>query len=121
MTLKTLAAALAAALCALGSSASAADIQAGPRHARHGHVHRTTVHHAHVRHAHVERVRTGISNSAEVHYDSATPFYRGYSGALPSCADPSVHSRIAGSFAGREREYWGSSLELSPFTRPTEI
>ncbi|MGA0533315.1 hypothetical protein [Hansschlegelia sp. KR7-227] len=46
---------------------------------------------------------------------------RGYSGRLPSCADPRVHGTIAGYFARREREYWGSSLELTAFTRPTEL
>lgn len=112
MTLKTLAAAMAAALCAIGSpAASAADAPAEGRHARHGH----QVHHVH------ERRHGRLSSYAEVHYDSPRPFYRGYSGQLPSCADPGVHADIASSFAGREREYWGSSLELSSFTRPTEI
>lgn len=46
---------------------------------------------------------------------------RGYSGALPSCADEGVQRQIAGAFSAREREYWGSSLTLSPFVHPVEL
>lgn len=40
---------------------------------------------------------------------------------LPSCADAGVHGYIVRAFAAREREYWGSGLVLSDFTRPYEL
>lgn len=54
-------------------------------------------------------------------YAGDAGIYRGYTGVLPSCADPAVHSYIARRFAGTEREYWNSSLELTEFTRPREL
>lgn len=50
-----------------------------------------------------------------------TAIARGYSGNLPSCADAHVHGYIASAFASREREYWGTGLSLSAFTRPVEL
>jgi hypothetical protein len=46
---------------------------------------------------------------------------RGYTGALPSCADPEVEGRIAHGFAQTERTYWGSDLQLTGFVRQAEI
>lgn len=43
-----------------------------------------------------------------------------YSGALPSCADPSVLAEIATRFASRERDYWSSGLALDAFERVWE-
>ncbi|MBB3971581.1 hypothetical protein [Hansschlegelia beijingensis] len=48
-------------------------------------------------------------------------FYRGYTGRLPSCADPHVHRQIRDAFAKRERMYWHSGLALSGFVRPAEL
>lgn len=46
---------------------------------------------------------------------------RGYTGLLPSCADPEVEGRIAHNFAHTERTYWNSDLALSGFVRQAEI
>jgi len=47
--------------------------------------------------------------------------YRGFTGRLPSCADPRVHHQIRDAFAKRERMYWHSGLALSDFARPAEL
>jgi hypothetical protein len=47
--------------------------------------------------------------------------YRGYDDNLPRCSDPSVESRVTSRFAQRERGYWNSALQLSPFQRTAEI
>lgn len=46
---------------------------------------------------------------------------RPYSGRLPSCEDPAVHSKVAGAFAETERIYWRTQLQLTTFVRPREI
>ena len=46
---------------------------------------------------------------------------RGYTGLLPSCADPDVHGKVAGAFSQTERLYWGTDLQLTTFIRPREI
>lgn len=46
---------------------------------------------------------------------------RPYTGRLPACEDPAVHSKVAGAFAETERVYWRSQLQLTTFQRPREI
>ena len=43
-----------------------------------------------------------------------------YSAVLPDCSDPAVLGEITWSFAGREREFWASSLALANFERVWE-
>ncbi len=124
MSFNKLAAPLCAALCVAGFSASAADLPRSPTHLRHAHVRHAHAGVAHARSRHVrERIHYAAASSLfnEVHYASPYPLVRGFSGALPSCADPGVQARIQSSFASREREYWSSGLELSSFTHYREL
>jgi hypothetical protein len=47
--------------------------------------------------------------------------YFPYSGALPSCADPSVLERVSSKFAGVEDEYWKSGLKIVSYDFIREI
>ena len=44
-----------------------------------------------------------------------------YSGQLPPCDDPGVLSTISEAFAGKESEYWNSSLTINGYDRIREI
>ena len=47
--------------------------------------------------------------------------YFPFSGALPSCADPSVLERVSSQFAGVEAEYWKSELKIVSYDFIREI
>jgi hypothetical protein len=47
--------------------------------------------------------------------------YFPYSGALPSCADPSVLERVSSQFAGVEDEYWKSGLKILSYDFIREV
>lgn len=51
----------------------------------------------------------------------AAPLDRGFSGALPACADPSVIGYVTRRFAATERAYWGSPLEIATVEHPREL
>jgi hypothetical protein len=47
--------------------------------------------------------------------------YFPFSGALPSCADPSVLDRVSSKFAGVEDEYWKSDLRILSYDLVREV
>jgi hypothetical protein len=54
-------------------------------------------------------------------YGASSGFYRGFTGRLPACDDPRVHSTIASEFVRRERGYWNSPLQLEVIGRTAEL
>jgi hypothetical protein len=56
----------------------------------------------------------GYSTPAELRYSP-------YSGALPTCDDAGVLSRISDRFQQKESEYWNSTLQIGGYDRVREI
>ena len=67
------------------------------------------------------RGRAVATERAVVYRTARSGFSRGYTGLLPSCADPEVERRITSNFAHTERTYWNSDLQLTAFHRFGEL
>lgn len=67
------------------------------------------------------RERTVVTERTVAYKTARSGFSRGYTGQLPSCADPEVERRITSNFADTERTYWNSGLQLTAFHRQAEL